>query len=123
MVKGFGIMKKSKIFSLAIWGLSGATLMFLANNSNSQTALALGGASVNPTSDGHVVYSAPVSAAWALAYPDAAANLSATNANGGSNLQKMTELLPPDGQSAVVLPTAQTPGISNFSTNAILSMA
>lgn len=110
------------MLSLAGGGLLGAALI-LVNNANGQTVTRIAPPSIEPTTDGHVVYSAPVSVSWALAYPHAASNLTATNRDGWSNLQKMARIVPPDDQSTVVQPSSAASVISTPSTDAVASLA
>jgi len=112
-------MKSLKVINVSIESLFLGVALLVVNHANGQTSPP----STEPTADGKAVYSAPVSVGWAMVYPHAAANLSATNANGWNNLQKMMEMLPPDDKSTVVPPISTTSAIRTFSTNAVLSLA
>jgi Subtilase family len=91
--------------------LASLLLAEMASRSTAQTAVASPPA-ITASTEGNAVVTAPVIAIWAKAYPDAAAHLQATNADGLNNQQKMLELLPPDNQATVLttpIPIASTP--------------
>jgi Subtilase family len=104
-------VKKSTKLKLRIGLLAGVSLVA------SQMAAA-GPSNVAPEVERNAVYTEPISVAWAQVYPSAAANLSATNADGMSNYEKMIALLPPDNQSKVVPANAR---ISTIITSPLLA--
>lgn len=76
--------------------LAGIALTAIASKNLAQTATP---APTGPHAEGDAIVTAPVSSVWAVAYPGASADLTAVNADGLNNQQKMLAGLPPDNQS------------------------
>lgn len=74
----------------------------IATSQIASSAPTPGTLSTDTVAEGNVMVTAPVSEVWAEAYPTASADLTAKNADGLNNHQKMLSLLPPDNRSMAI---------------------